>query len=364
VETETRKRKEKLFIMNLFELYADKSKHEELADIFTIGAQHHPKGLAANFLEKDIWVTEILRLLYDEKLLGEFSVAFKGGTALSKCWDAISRFSEDIDLSIHWADLSGHTEEEELAAWIQSTKNPSQSAKFRKAQQKQLQAWSENLVVILNERLSKYNIEGLYAEMESDSDGEKIDIHFPRVTKGTHDYQLDHILLEFGGRNRGKPTNTIAVDCYLGHTPGFEHLLLPNAQVSTYQAEYILWEKLTALHQFCTQERSPNPDRLARHWYDVDCLLRMKFADPLNSETARNDVIEMKKHLWARNGVDYEAILESRLLLIPDEERLTDIAKDHESAIKGGMFFTTPDPFTAILERLKLTQEQINQQFK
>lgn len=75
--------------MNIFELYADKSRHEELSEIFTIGAQHHPKGLAANFLEKDIWVTEILRLLYDEKLVGEFSVAFKGGTALSKCWEAI-----------------------------------------------------------------------------------------------------------------------------------------------------------------------------------------------------------------------------------------------------------------------------------
>lgn len=347
--------------MNIFELYADISRHEELAEIFTYGAQHHPKGLAANFLEKDIWVTEILRLLYDEKLLGEFSVAFKGGTALSKCWEAISRFSEDIDLSIHWADLSGHTEEEELTAWNQSTKNRSQSTKFRKAQQKQLQAWSEGLVDVINERLSQYNIEGLYAEMEDDSGGEKIDIYFPRVTKGTHDYQLDHILLEFGGRNRGKPTNTIAIDCYLGHTPGLEQLVLPNAQVSAYQAEYILWEKLTALHQFCTQERSPNPDRLARHWYDVDCLLSMNFADPLNSETARNDVIEMKKYRWASNGVDYEAILAGGLLLIPDGERLTDIAKDHENAIKGGMFFTTPDSFTIILERLKLTQDQINQ---
>lgn len=350
--------------MSIFELYADKSKHGELAEIFSYGAQHHPQGLAANFLEKDIWVTEILRLLYDEKLLGEFSVAFKGGTALSKCWEAISRFSEDIDLSIHWADLSGHSEEEELAAWRQSTKNRSQSAKFRKNQQKQLQAWSEALVGTLNERLSQYNIDGLYAEMEEGSDGEKIDIHFPRVTRGTHDYQLDHILLEFGGRNRGKPTDTIAVDCYLGHTPDLDALVLPNAQVSAYQAEYILWEKLTALHQFCTQDRSPNPDRLARHWYDVDCLLSMQFADPLNSNAARNDVIEMKKHRWASNGVNYEAILAGGLLLIPDEERLTDIGKDHENAIKGGMFFTTPDSFTIILERLKLTQDQINQQFK
>ena len=350
--------------MNIFELYADKSRHEELSEIFTVGAQNHPKGLAANFLEKDIWVTEILRLLYEEKLLGDFSVAFKGGTALSKCWEAISRFSEDIDLSIHWADLSGLSEEDELAAWEESTKNRSQSSKFRKAQQQQLQDWSEKLVKILNERLSQYQIEGLYAEIEDGTGGEKINIHFPRMTKGKHDYQLDHILLEFGGRNRGKPTQTIEVDCYLGHTPGLESLVLPKARVNAYQQEYILWEKLTALHQFCTQDKNPNPDRLARHWYDVDCLLKIGFADPLSSDTARNDVIEMKKHRWASSGVDYEAILTGELLLIPSEERLKDIEKDHEYAVKGGMFFTTPDSFPDILDRLKQNQEKINQQFK
>jgi len=72
----------------------------------------------------------------------------------------------------------------------------------------------------------------------------------------------------------------------------------------------------------------------------------------------------MKKHRWAISGVDYETILTGGLLLVLDEERLVEIAKDHESAIKGGMFFTTPDSFSVILDRLKLTQDQINQQFK
>ena len=125
-----------------------------------------------------------------------------------------------------------------------------------------------------------------------------------------------------------------------------------------------MWEKLTALHQFCTQDNPPNPDRLARHWYDVDCLLSMQFADPLNSNTARNNVIEMKKHRWASPGVDYEAILSGGLLLVLDEKRLVEIAKDHDNAIKGGMFFTTPDSFSVILDRLKVVQDQINQQFK
>lgn len=90
--------------MNIFELYKDESTKADLADLLTAAAQQHPAGLPDNFLEKDIWVTEILRLLYEENLFGDFQVAFKGGTALSKCWGAIERFSEDIDLSIHWAD--------------------------------------------------------------------------------------------------------------------------------------------------------------------------------------------------------------------------------------------------------------------
>ncbi|MFC4701517.1 nucleotidyl transferase AbiEii/AbiGii toxin family protein [Glaciecola siphonariae] len=350
--------------MNIFELYADKSKHEELSDIFTFGAQNHPKGLAANFLEKDVWVTEILRLLYEEKLLGGFSVAFKGGTALSKCWQAISRFSEDIDLSIHWADLSGLSEDEEFTEWKKNTNSKSQSNKFRKNQQRRLLTWSEGLVLLLNKRLSQYQIEGLFAEMEDGSDGEKINIHFPRMTKGQHDYQLDHVLLEFGGRNRGKPTEIIEVDCYLGHTPGLEQLVLPKASVNAYQREYILWEKLTALHQFCSQDKEPNTNRLARHWYDVDCLLKTGFADPFTSNVARNDVVEMKKHRWASSGVDYEAVLVGELLLIPNEERLKNIEKDHEDAVKGGMFFTETDSFAEILGRLKKNQDRINHQFK
>ncbi|WP_373289488.1 nucleotidyl transferase AbiEii/AbiGii toxin family protein [Marinomonas arctica] len=48
---------------------------------------------------------------------------------------------------------------------------------------------------------------------------------------------------------------------------------MPKAKVMAYQQYSILWEKLTALHQFSTQTKEPNLDRLARHWYDVNCLI-------------------------------------------------------------------------------------------
>ena len=51
--------------------------------------------------------------MFDEVFLRPYSVAFKGGDSLSKCWNVIERFYEDIDLSIHWEELVGHSEEKE-----------------------------------------------------------------------------------------------------------------------------------------------------------------------------------------------------------------------------------------------------------
>ena len=46
--------------------------------------------------EKDWWVTTVLYALFHTSV-SEY-LLFKGGTSLSKGWDIINRFSEDIDL--------------------------------------------------------------------------------------------------------------------------------------------------------------------------------------------------------------------------------------------------------------------------
>lgn len=346
----------------IFELYKTGEGRSQLREIFIYAAQQHPLGLGASFLEKDLWVTEILRLLFDEGLLGPYSVAFKGGTSLSKCWNVINRFSEDIDLSIHWAELVGHSEEDEQAAWEASTRNKSQNQRFRAQQQARVEVWTRALVEKLNQRFRDYGISGLEARLEEGSGGEKVDIFFPRVHEDAAAYQRDHILLEFGGRNRGKPTDTIVVASYLSQIKQLGELELPSATVQAYNPGYILWEKITALHQFCTQTKAPNPERLSRHWYDVDCLLQNRFADLYNTDQAMQSVIEMKQQRWSVAGVDYTQVAKGGLRLVPDDaERLDGIAKDHQIAIAGRMFFKDPDGFDKIIERLKHVQDEFNQ---
>jgi len=346
--------------MHILDYYQDAKRREELRQILMLGAQRHEDGLPDYFLEKDLWVTEILRLLYEEQLLGDYAVAFKGGTALSKCWKVIDRFSEDIDLSIHWADLADA--EDEVAAWKQSISSGSQINKFRKRQSARLIEWSEQFVEKLNQRLVEYCIDGLGAEMEAESHGEKINVYFPPVIKGDTNYHLDHVLLEFGGRNRGQPTETHVIESYLGDIPELQTLTFPKARVQAYDPSYIMWEKLTALHQYSTMEREPNANRLARHWYDVDCMLQKGVVDIAGTNQARNDVVEMKKQRWAENGVDYELALQGELKLVPDAKRLAGIAADHQAAVQGRMFFIRrqPDDFDKIIGRISRAQDVIN----
>ena len=49
-------------------------------------------------IEKDWWVTQVLKAIFALPYAEHLS--FKGGTSLSKAWNIIERFSEDIDIAI------------------------------------------------------------------------------------------------------------------------------------------------------------------------------------------------------------------------------------------------------------------------
>ena len=54
------------------------------------------KKLPAIYIEKDYWITLALYSIFSSSIGNE--IIFKGGTSLSKCYNIIERFSEDIDL--------------------------------------------------------------------------------------------------------------------------------------------------------------------------------------------------------------------------------------------------------------------------
>ncbi|MCR4598040.1 MAG: nucleotidyl transferase AbiEii/AbiGii toxin family protein [Acetatifactor sp.] len=66
-------------------------------DLFedVINETNSKTGIAQSIIEKDYYVTMILKLLAKSNP----DIVFKGGTSLSKCFHLINRFSEDIDIT-------------------------------------------------------------------------------------------------------------------------------------------------------------------------------------------------------------------------------------------------------------------------
>ena len=55
-------------------------------------------NLIPEYVEKDYWITYALFTVFTNEIGKD--IVFKGGTSLSKCYQMIERFSEDIDLVV------------------------------------------------------------------------------------------------------------------------------------------------------------------------------------------------------------------------------------------------------------------------
>ena len=101
-------------------------------------------------IEKDWWVTMVLDALFKTSCADY--LVFKGGTSLSKSWNLIERFSEDIDVAIS-RDFFG----------ITNISSKNQMEKLRKASSKYIQ---DELVIELNQKMQEAGIEDFTIELE------------------------------------------------------------------------------------------------------------------------------------------------------------------------------------------------------
>lgn len=68
-------------------------------DLFAlVGQASETLRLPLEFVEKDFWITELLRSV--ARPVDDAYVVFKGGTSLSKAYGLIERFSEDVDVLV------------------------------------------------------------------------------------------------------------------------------------------------------------------------------------------------------------------------------------------------------------------------
>lgn len=91
--------------------------HEDAEFPQLLGIVAREAGIAGALIEKDYWVTHTLWALHETGL----EIWFKGGTSLSKGFDLIQRFSEDLDLMIRHGTAEALPE---VPSWTSTNKGP------------------------------------------------------------------------------------------------------------------------------------------------------------------------------------------------------------------------------------------------
>jgi hypothetical protein len=301
-------------------------------------------GRPAHLLEKDVWVVWALAALYGSQL-GEHLV-FKGGTSLSKAYGVIRRFSEDVDLTYDIRalapDLVGDNGEG-------LPKTRSEEKRWTSEVRKRLPEWvAEAAQPIIAEALAAGALSAAIRV-----DGEKLFIDYEATAAGSG-YVAPSVMLEFGARSTGEPASLRDVNCdAAGLVDG---VIFPTARPRVMHAERTFWEKATAIHVFCLQERLRG-DRFARHWHDVVRLDEAGFAAAafadreLAHAVARHKTMFFAEKAADRTQIEYVAAVDGGLQLVPVGDGAKALAEDYARMVDDGLLLEEAEPFGTLMER-------------
>ena len=308
----------------------------------------------AFLLDKDIWVVATLRTLFSAPFSSH--LIFKGGTSLSKVWRAIRRFSEDIDVTYDIRafapDLVAGSSDEALPP----TRN--QEKKWTRMIRRRLTEWVRDQArPVVEEGLARA---GFAAEVRADADC--LFVHYEPLFEGT-DFMRPEVKVEFGARSTGEPHRTHPVLCdAASHLPD---IAFPEVSPTTMLAERTFWEKATAAHVYCRQERRRG-ERLSRHWHDLARLDEAGIAESaiadreLALSVARHKAIFFFENDAHAKRIDYQAAVSGSLQLIPSGAAYAVLADDYARMLADGMLLDENEPFDSLMERCASIEARAN----
>jgi len=314
-------------------------------------------GRPLHLLEKDVWVVRTLATLFGSDL-GEHLV-FKGGTSLSKAYRVIQRFSEDVDLTYDIRAIAPDLVGENGEAL---PKNRSEEKRWSKAVRHRLPEWVDGIVRPL--LAGAIDRQSLPATLRVE--GDKLFVDYEATAAGSG-YVAPSVMLEFCARSTGEPASPRDVVCdAAGLIEGVE---FPRALPRVMHAERIFWEKATAMHVFCLQERLRG-ERFARHWHDVVRLDDAGIATAaLDDRDLAGAVARHKSMFFAEKAadgeaIDYDAAVGGKLQLAPTGEARTALATDYARMVEDGLLLGDAEPFEALIERCADIAERANRAAK
>jgi hypothetical protein len=145
-----------------------------------------------------------------------------------------------------------------------------------------------------------------------------------------------------------------------------QEVTFPTVAPRVMMAERTFWEKATAIHVFCLQERFSRAERSARHWHDVVRLDEAGYAASafanrdLAGAAARRKAAFFTEKDAADNIIDHQAAVSGGLRLAPEQDVCATLAEDYRRMVEDGLLFDEAEPFEVLLQRCRDIEQRAN----
>jgi predicted nucleotidyltransferase component of viral defense system len=307
-------------------------------------------GMSAFAVEKDWWVSRTLEIIFQMDIAKH--LVFKGGTSLSKAWNLINRFSEDIDLAI------------DMDFFMTPTKNWSKGERTKL--RKTAGEYSTGIFFVeLEAEFLKRGFENLHFTIvetsETDRDPRVLEIQYPNLIEQQTDYMLPRIQIEVSCRSLREPFSIQKFGSLVDEVYFEREFAQSFFQVPTVNPERTFLEKIFLLHEeFKRPEEKMRVDRLSRHLYDVYHLIKAGIADRAINDKELYETIVSHRYLFSKiGGVDYNSHNPATLNPIPPNKVQKDWESDYAKMKEEMIYEKNPPSFEDLISNLTNLKDQL-----
>jgi len=279
------------------------------------------------------------------------SLAFKGGTSLSKAFALIERFSEDIDLILDWRALGYGIDE----PWEQRSKT-GQERFNREAGERTIAYLRDELIPVMQADIQSELGAEILLEQDAD-DGQTVLFTYPQ--EFSSQAILQDIRLEIGALAVWTPSAYKDITPYAAEH--YAHLFSdPTTSVLTVLPERTFWEKATILHHEANRpETSLMPARYSRHYYDIYCLSRSWVKSAALADLGLLEkVVAFKDKFYPRSWARYTDAKPGSIKLVPPPHCLKELEADYEHM--HGMIFGSKPGYQEMMSVISGLEKEIN----
>ncbi|OTG71062.1 nucleotidyl transferase AbiEii/AbiGii toxin family protein [Acinetobacter terrestris] len=310
--------------------------------------------------EKDIWVCWVLKQLFEMPEC--LKMAFKGGTSLSKVYNIIDRFSEDIDITLDYRQFKafldlGLNEEKTVPEQL----GRSVRKRLEAGLKLEVKSYAEDVVAPYLRQLVTDLPRSELFEIKVDESGECLHFIFPSVVKeNKHKYMLEYVLIEFGGRNIIDPNEQKVVKPYIADM--FDSFEFPSSNITVLSPERTFWEKATLIHVECHRGVRESAERLSRHWFDLVAFWNHSIGQKaINNIDLLNDVVALKSTFFNASYAHYDQCLKGGVLLTPNQNSIALLAYDFDKMRDAKMLYNSTMTFDEMMSSVKEIEAKVNE---